>query len=104
MRRLWLFGSRVAVQYREADKSMAASSLTVGARLRLAAGDFQRLLDALASRGYRVMGPTLEDGQLIYGEIGKVKDLPVGWTAIQAGGAFRLEPVSYTHLTLPTIL
>ena len=38
------------------------------------------------------MGPTLEDGQLIYGEIGKVKDLPVGWTTIQAGGTFRLEP------------
>ena len=70
---------------------MTASSLTVGARLRLAAGDFQTLLDALAGRGYQVMGPTLEDGQLIYGEIGKVTDLPVGWTAIQAGGTFRLE-------------
>ena len=81
-----------AVQDREAKKSMTASSLKVGARLRLAAGDFQPLLDALAGRGYRVVGPTLEDGQLIYGEIGKVADLPVGWTAIQAGGTFRLEP------------
>ena len=87
-----MFGGVVAVQDREAEKSMTASSLKVGARLRLAAGDFQRLLDALAGRGYRVMGPTLEDGQLIYGEIGKVTDLPVGWTAIQEGGTFRLEP------------
>ncbi|MDO9071323.1 MAG: sulfite reductase subunit A, partial [Deltaproteobacteria bacterium] len=71
---------------------MTASSLKVAARLRLAAGDFQTLLDALAGRGYRVMGPTLEDGQLIYGEIGKVTDLPLGWTAFQEGGTFRLEP------------
>ena len=59
--------------------------------MRLAAGDFQHLLNALAGRGYQVMGPTLEDGQLIYGEIGKVTDLPVGWTAFQEGGTFRLE-------------
>jgi sulfhydrogenase subunit beta (sulfur reductase) len=70
---------------------MTASSLKVGATVRLAAGDFQSLLDALASRGYQVMAPTLEDGQLIYGEIGKVADLPVGWTALQEGGTFRLE-------------
>ena len=82
----------VAVQDREADKSMTGPSLQVGAQLRLAAGDFQRLLDALAGRGYQVMGPTLLDGQLIYGEIGNVTDLPVGWTAFQEGGTFRLEP------------
>ena len=68
---------------------MATSSLEVGAQVRLAAGDFQHLLDALADRGYQVMGPTLEDGHLIYGEIGKVTDLPMGWTAFQAGGTFR---------------
>ena len=70
---------------------MTGSSLKVGAQLRLAAGDFQHLLDALAGRGYQVMGPTLVDGQLIYGEIGKVTDLPIGWTAFQEGGTFRLE-------------
>jgi len=70
---------------------MTASSLKVGAQVIVAAGDFQHLLDALAGRGYQVMGPTLEDGQLIYGEIGKVTDFPLGWTAIQEGGTFRLE-------------
>ena len=63
----------------------------VGANLVIAANDFQHLLNALAGRGYQVMGPTLEDGQLIYGEIGKVTDLPIGWTAFQEGGTFRLE-------------
>ncbi len=71
---------------------MTASSLQVGARVKLAAKDFQRLLDALAARGYQVMGPTLEDGQLIYGEIDQVTDLPIGWTALQEAGTFRLEP------------
>jgi len=70
---------------------MTGSSLKVGAQLRLAAGDFQHLLNALAGRGYQVMGPTLEDGQMIYGEIGKVTDLPLGWTAFQEGGTFRVE-------------
>jgi sulfhydrogenase subunit beta (sulfur reductase) len=69
---------------------MTASSLKAGATVRLAAGDFQSLLDALAGRGYQVMAPTLEDGQLIYGEAGKVSDLPIGWTAFQEGGTFRL--------------
>jgi sulfhydrogenase subunit beta (sulfur reductase) len=71
---------------------MTASSLKVGAQVIVAAGDFQHLLDALAGRGYQVMGPTLEDGQMIYGEIGQVTDFPVGWTAFQSGGTFRLEP------------
>jgi hypothetical protein len=71
MRRLRLIEAAGAVQDREAEKSMTEASLTVGARVRLAAADFQTLLDALAGRGYRVMGPTLEDGQLIYGEIAR---------------------------------
>jgi ferredoxin len=70
---------------------MAAATLQVGARVRLAAGDFQHLLDALAGRGYEIMGPTLADGQLIYGQISQVTDLPVGWTAIQEAGTYRLE-------------
>ena len=71
---------------------MTASSLQVGARVKVAAKDFQHLLDALTARGYQVMGPTLEDGQLIYGEIDKVTDLPIGWTAFQEAGTFHLEP------------
>jgi sulfhydrogenase subunit beta (sulfur reductase) len=73
---------------------MTASSLQVGAQVRLAATDFQPLLDALSARGYQVMGPTREDGQLIYGEIDKVTDLPIGWTVFQEAGTFRLEPRS----------
>jgi sulfhydrogenase subunit beta (sulfur reductase) len=70
---------------------MAKPSLQVGARVRLEAQDFQHLLDTLANRGYAVQGPTLEDGHLIYGQISTVADLPLGWTALQEAGTYRLE-------------
>jgi sulfhydrogenase subunit beta (sulfur reductase) len=71
---------------------MTASTLQVGTHVKVAARDFQALLDVLAARGYQVMGPTLIDGQLAYGEIGKVTDLPIGWTVLQEAGTCRLEP------------
>jgi sulfhydrogenase subunit beta (sulfur reductase) len=72
--------------------TMIAPSLTVGAQVVLEAGDFQLLLDALAGQGYRLVGPTLLRGELIYGDIASVGDLPVGWTEEQEGGTFRLKP------------
>jgi sulfhydrogenase subunit beta (sulfur reductase) len=70
---------------------MAAASVPVGAKVRLEARDFQHLLDALAGRGYQVMGPTLLDSHLIYGPVHQVADLPLGMTAIQEAGTYRLE-------------
>jgi sulfhydrogenase subunit beta (sulfur reductase) len=70
---------------------MAASSVQVGAKVRLEARDFQHLLDALASRGYEVMGPTVQDGHFIYGAVSQVGDLPIGMAAIQEAGTYRLE-------------
>src|SRR5438094_6252590 len=53
--------------------------------------DFQQLLDALSARGYQVVGPTVQDGAIIYGEVRTVTDLPVGWTDEQEGGTYRLK-------------
>ena len=53
--------------------------------------DFQHLLDALASRGYRIVGPTVRDGAIVYDEIHAASDLPEGWTDRQDGGTYRLE-------------
>src|SRR5450631_1460015 len=53
--------------------------------------DFQQLLNALASRGYRTVGPTVRDGAIVYDEIHAASDLPEGWTDRQDGGAYRLE-------------
>jgi formate hydrogenlyase subunit 6/NADH:ubiquinone oxidoreductase subunit I len=53
--------------------------------------DFQHLLNALARRGYRIVGPTVRDGAIVYEEIRSASDLPEGWTDRQDGGTYRLE-------------
>jgi formate hydrogenlyase subunit 6/NADH:ubiquinone oxidoreductase subunit I len=49
------------------------------------------LIDALTSEGYEVVGPTIAQGAIIYGEIHSVDDLPRGWTDRQQAGRYRLE-------------
>jgi sulfhydrogenase subunit beta (sulfur reductase) len=70
---------------------MTSPSLTIGASVVLEAGDLQQLLDVLADKGYRLVGPTLRRGELIYGDLAAVADLPVGWRDEQEGGTFRLQ-------------
>jgi len=50
-----------------------------------------RLIAALAARGFRVIGPTVRDQAIVYDDIGGVADLPAGWTDRQDGGHYRLE-------------
>ncbi|HET8979021.1 MAG TPA: 4Fe-4S dicluster domain-containing protein [Solirubrobacteraceae bacterium] len=53
--------------------------------------DFDALLGALARRGYTLIGPTVRDQAIVYGEIGGASDLPVGWTDDQGAGRYRLR-------------
>jgi sulfhydrogenase subunit beta (sulfur reductase) len=53
--------------------------------------NLQALLDAIASSGYRILGPTVRDGAIVYDEVRSVPDLPVGWTDEQDGGVYRLK-------------
>ena len=57
----------------------------------LAAEDFDALLDALLDEGYRVVGPTVRDGAIVYAELGSASALPAGWTDEQAPGSYRLS-------------
>lgn len=41
---------------------------------------FQALIDTLRKRGYRILGPTVRDGAIVYDDIGSLADLPRGWT------------------------
>lgn len=52
---------------------------------------FQAFLDALSTRGYRLIGPTVRDGAVVYDEVDATDDFPVGWTDVQSGGMYRLE-------------
>jgi sulfhydrogenase subunit beta (sulfur reductase) len=49
------------------------------------------LIGALAARGYKVIGPAMRDGAIVYDEISAVADLPSGWTERQEAGRYRLE-------------
>lgn len=53
--------------------------------------DFGRLLGALRARGYRLVGPTVRDGAIVFDEIASDADLPCGWTDEQEGGKYRLK-------------
>jgi ferredoxin len=51
----------------------------------------QHLLDALATRGYQVVGPTVRDGAIVYEAIDSVDELPIGWTDEHDGGRYQLQ-------------
>jgi ferredoxin len=53
--------------------------------------DFELLLAALARRDYTIIGPTVSEGAIVYGEISSTDDLPIGWTDEQDGGHYRLR-------------
>ncbi|HSC51252.1 MAG TPA: hypothetical protein VLD16_13390, partial [Gaiellaceae bacterium] len=74
----------------------------------------ETLVAALRERGYRVLGPTLRDGAIVYDELASADELPAGWTDVQEPGSYRIErraddarfgfavgPHSWKHYLLP---
>ena len=49
------------------------------------------LIQALAARGYQVLGPTVRNGAIVYDEVKSLADLPAGWTDQQDAGRYRIE-------------
>jgi len=49
-----------------------------------------RLVEALQARGFRVLGPTVRDGAIVYDELDSAAELPIGWTDRQEAGTYRL--------------
>ena len=57
----------------------------------IARADLDQLLAAIARRGFRLIGPTVRDGAIVYDDISTSADLPAGWTDEQDGGRYRLH-------------
>ena len=57
----------------------------------LARDALQALIGVLAARGYRVIGPQVRDGAIVYADLAQVADLPQGWRDVQAPGSYRLS-------------
>jgi ferredoxin len=83
----------------------AAVPFAGGAAGILAAGDLQALIDGLRRRGYRVIGPTVEQQAVVLEEIESTAQLPAGWRDEQAGGSYRLveaeDRAFFGHTTGP---
>jgi len=72
----------------EGIRSMATASETCAV---LPAADLQRLLDTLSAKGYRVVGPIVREGSVVWETISSVSELPIGWRDQQEPGRYRLE-------------
>jgi hypothetical protein len=51
----------------------------------------ETLVAALRARGFRVLGPVVRDGAIVYDDLESASDLPVGWTDRQEAGTYGLE-------------
>jgi sulfhydrogenase subunit beta (sulfur reductase) len=51
----------------------------------------EELIEALHERGFRVLGPTVREGAIVYDELASAAQLPIGWTDEQSPGRYRLE-------------
>jgi sulfhydrogenase subunit beta (sulfur reductase) len=71
------------------EKPTKESAVKAGAIL--SADKIGQLLDALTSRGFEVVGPTVRDGAIVYDRIVSASDLPAGWTDEQEAAHYRLE-------------
>ena len=67
------------------------STSTVALPLRMEVSGLQSLVAALWAAGYRVLGPTVGEGAIVYGEVRTVADLPAGYTDEQDAGHYRLR-------------
>ncbi|HET7735374.1 MAG TPA: 4Fe-4S dicluster domain-containing protein [Nocardioidaceae bacterium] len=53
--------------------------------------DLQSLMDALARRGFTVLGPTVREGAIVTAPVTSVDQLPVGWGDDQEAAYYRLR-------------
>jgi sulfhydrogenase subunit beta (sulfur reductase) len=49
------------------------------------------LVAELRERGFRVVGPQLRDGAIVYDELSSADELPAGWTEVQEAATYRVE-------------
>jgi sulfhydrogenase subunit beta (sulfur reductase) len=71
---------------------MNASEEAPGASSRVVeAHDISALLDAILESGYRLLGPTVKDGAIVYDEIASAARLPAGVGQEQTNGRYRLR-------------
>ena len=69
----------------------STAPLSVGDRVVIDKQGLGRLVELLKAKGYRVIGPSLRDGAVVYDELNSIEELPAGWTDEQEAGRYRLK-------------
>jgi ferredoxin len=68
-----------------------SDALPQGSLVRLEKPALQGLLDRLKGWGYRVLGPTVSQAAVIYGDLALIDEMPVGYSEDQEAGQYRLK-------------
>jgi ferredoxin len=66
-------------------------TLPPGKQVIIAKRGLQQIFDALDAAGYTIVGPTVHQEAIVYEEINRVDDLPIGWADEQGPGHYRLR-------------
>ena len=69
---------------------MTSSSPPLGAFVEIEKDALQQIVDRLRTADYRVVGPQVADGAVIYDDLSELSQLPVGKLDVQDGGYYRL--------------
>lgn len=75
----------------DAAQAASAGGLGVGSWVWLPTERLQAVIDVLRGDGLRVVGPQVADGAVVYRDLARASDLPVGWIDEQDGGRYRLH-------------
>src|SRR3990167_8437842 len=70
---------------------MSSGECQVGNRYSVSKADFQSIVDRLKSVGYRVVGPKVADGAVVYDDLDSISRLPFGVIDDQDAGKYRLR-------------
>lgn len=70
---------------------MAQGLPRVSANVVVPKPSLQKVFDNLRAGGFTLVGPTVRDGTVLIDEIAGIEDLPIGWTAEQGPGRYRLK-------------
>jgi sulfhydrogenase subunit beta (sulfur reductase) len=75
---------------RPEPRGVGSEELSVGASVWLPLDRLQGVIDALRADGMRVVGPQVAEGAVVYRDLERTSDLPLGWIDEQDGGRYRL--------------
>ncbi len=70
---------------------MVSQALQPGQWVSIRKPDLQGLIERLLYLGYRVVGPQVRDGAVVFDDLDDVRQLPIGVLDVQDGGTYRLR-------------